>query len=138
MRCIPFLVFTLIYSVRLLAAEFQSSDLVGTWSGKAKDGTGITYRFHKDGSAIWLVDEPNFKRLAPSGLRAKFTVREKSPLWEIDIHDFEDTRFKNITFQAILQSVEKGKFKLEGLPTNRGKRPESFSEEAITFLRSES
>jgi hypothetical protein len=137
MRHFPFFVFTLIFSVRMLAAEFQSAELVGTWSGKAKDGTQVTYRFHKDGSVLWLVDEPNFKRQAPSGLRAKYTVRPKSPLWEIDIHDFEHAGFKNVSFHGILQPLEKNKVKIEGQPTNRGKRPQSFSDEAVIFSKTD-
>lgn len=138
MRYFLFLIFSSILSVALFGAEFQSSDLVGDWTGKAKDGTKITYSFHKDGSVVWMVDAPNFKRQAPSGLQAKYTVRTTSPIWEIDIHDFEAAPFKGITFQGILQPIENTKFKMDGMPSNRGKRPVTFGEEAIVFSKTDS
>jgi hypothetical protein len=119
------------------SAEFRNSDLIGHWSGKAKDGTKITYHFQKDGLVVWFVDEPHFKSEAPSGLRAKYTIRESSAAWELDIHDFEDIRFKKFIFQAIFQPVEKGRLKLEGLPSSRG-RPRIFSDEAIVFSKDDS
>jgi hypothetical protein len=137
-RHILFLVFSLILSVRMFGAEFQSSDLVGEWTGKAKDGTNVAmirYSFRKDGSAVWFLDEPSFKKNWPSGLQGKYTLRGKSPIWEIDIYDFEDARLKGITYQGILQPIEKGKFKMEGGPSNGGGRPIGFGEEAVVFSK---
>src|SRR5262249_22172138 len=132
-----FLIYLLLSLGRTQSAEFRNSDLIGHWSGKAKDGTKITYHFQKDGSVIWFVDEPHFKSEAPSGLRAKYTIRENSLMWELDIHDFEHMRFKKFTFQAIFQPVEKGRLKMEGVPSNRG-RPRVFSDEAIVLSKDDS
>jgi hypothetical protein len=122
-------------SVSLSGAEFQQSDLVGEWTGTANNGATIKYIFGADGSVAWFVDDPHFKADFPSGIRGKYAFRQKSPLCEIDIHDFESPRFKEIIFQGILQPLEKGKFKMEAAPSMGGPRPGSFDDEAIVFNR---
>jgi hypothetical protein len=137
MRILFSIVFSLVFSGRLLGADFQKSDLVGEWNGKAPDGSKVSYSFQKDGSVSNFVNSKNFKQMFPTGLQAKYTLREKSPFWEIDIYDFEDIRFKGITMQGIFQPLEKGKFKMEGMPSNSGARPSNFNEEAIVFTKVE-
>jgi len=117
------------------AASVQSPSFVGDWSGKAPDGTTVKYSLHKDGSAVWFVDEANFKQAFPSGLKAKYVIRDKSPFWEIDIYDFQDGPFKGVTFLGILQPIDDRKFKMEGMPSNHGDRPKSFDDQAITFTK---
>jgi hypothetical protein len=116
-------------------ASIQSLSFVGDWSGKAPDGTTVKYSLHKDGSVVWFVDEANFKQASPSGMKAKYVIREKSPFWEIDIYDFVDGRFKGVTFLGILQPIDDRTFKMEGAPSIDGDRPKSFDEEAITFTK---
>jgi|ERR1700722_8445173 len=135
MRVVSFILGLLLTVANCHCASLESSSFVGEWSGKAPDGTTVRYVFKKDGSAVWFVDEPDFKRMAPSGLRAKYVLREKSPLWEIDIYEFEDSHFKGVKFQGILQPIDEKKFKMQGLPSIQGERPKSFDKEAIVFTK---
>jgi hypothetical protein len=137
MRNVFSLILSLVFSGRLLGADFQKSDLAGEWNGKAPDGSKVSYSFQKDGSVTNFVDSSNFKQMFPTGLQAKYILREKSPFWEIDIYDFEDGRFKGITMQGILQPLDNGKFKMEGMPSNSGARPSNFDDEAIIFTKIE-
>ena len=116
--------------------KFEVSDLLGEWTGKAPDGSTLKYIFHKDGSVINFIDEAGFKAsYGPSGLQAKYVIREKSPKWEIDIYDYKDARLKGIIFQGILQPIEKGKFKMQGMPSTVGARPSDFDDQAIIFTK---
>ena len=81
LRNIFSLVLSLMFSGRLLGADFQKSDLVGEWNGKAPDGSKVSYSFQKDGSVSNFVDSTDFKQMFPAGLQAKYALREKSPLW---------------------------------------------------------
>ena len=136
-RIILSLFFSLVIFAIAFGGAFQSSDLVGTWTATSTDGTKVTFQFHKDGSAIWDVDEPNFRRVAPSGLKAKYSIREKAPLWEVDIYDFDSAAFKDIAFRAILQPVEKGKIRMNGVPSNQGPRPITFDKGAILLSKTD-
>ena len=120
----------------MLGGEFQSLDSVGDWTGKTKDGIKVKFRFQKDGSVVWFGYDPESEREFPPGVRAKYSVRGKSPLWEIDFQDFEEACVKSLTIQGILQPLEKGKFKMEW-PNCSRKRPGSFSEEAIIFTKTD-
>ena len=117
------------------AAETNKFNLLGEWQGKAKNGTIVRYAFKPGGDVVWTVEEPSFKRMMPNGLTAKFTVRETSPLWELDIDRFKDERFGEVTMRAILQPISATSFKMEGKPSNRGERPKAFTDEAIVFER---
>jgi hypothetical protein len=132
-------IFSVFFSLTIAAGAFggafQSSDLVGNWTGTSPDGMKVTFQFHKDGSAIWDIDEPNFKRQAPSGLKARYSIREKPPVWELDIYDFDSPAFKDIVFQAILEPVEIGKIRMNGGPSNRGPRPTAFDNGTIVFSK---
>ena len=70
------------------AAKFQRSDLIGEWSGTI--GTTSThFAFFEDGTmALWMGDQDFLKNL-PSELKGKFTLREASPFWELDIFEYE-------------------------------------------------
>jgi hypothetical protein len=129
--------FSLVVAAGAFGGDFQSSDLVGSWTGTDTDGTKVTLQFHKDGSATWDVDEPNFKRLAPSGLKAKYSIREKSPVWELDIYDFDSAAFKDGVFQAILQPVEMGKIRMNGAWSKHGLRPTSFGKGTIVISKTD-
>jgi hypothetical protein len=136
-RAIFSIISTLMFSNLLFGGDFQKSDLIGEWNGKAPDGAKVSYCFDKNGLVTNYVDSPGFKQLFPNGMTGKYVVREKSPFWEIDIYDFEDSRFKEITLQGILQPIDKGKFKMEGTPSNHGPRPKDFDEQAIVFTKVE-
>ncbi len=119
---------------------FQQSDLIGEWTSNLKTENSVTpikYIFQKDGSVLWLIDDPAFKHDWPSGIRGKYILRGNSLKWELDIYNFADARLKGITFQCILNPVGKRKLRMEGGPTRagQGERPKSFSEEAIILSK---
>ena len=108
----------------------------GRWSGTAEDGTKVTYSFTKDGHVTWYVDEENFKRAFPKGVAARYTISIAEPYWRIDIHDFEHPMFKDYTFLGIFEILSEKRFRMQGVPSkpiDRQKRPQKFTDEAVTF-----
>ena len=108
----------------------------GRWSGSAKDGSEISYSFTKDGDVTWYVVDENSKPAFPKGLVGKYKITIAKPYWKIDIHKFEHPMFKDVTFMGIFEVLGEKSFRLEGVPSkpsNRGKRPQKFTDEAITF-----
>lgn len=70
----------------------------GQWTGKAKNGTEVTYTFTKDGCVTWNVAEEDFKKAFPNGLKAKYAIRIAKPYAELDIFDFDAEQFKKVRF----------------------------------------
>src|SRR5262245_4899089 len=100
------------------------SDLFGTWTGIAPDGTRVSYTFTEDGSVVNTVKEKGFKfRFGSHGLKAKYAIREGNPYWELDIFDFKDFHLTEIVFRGILEPISANEFKMEGTPSNHGERP---------------
>jgi hypothetical protein len=101
-----------------------------TWSGKAPDGTIVSYEFFKTGKVIWRVEVKGEKKMQ---LEAKYKLVYAQPHLEIDIFDFVDPKFKGVVFRGIIEILGTNSFKMEGEPSIKGDRPEGFSEEAIEF-----
>ena len=134
MRFKLFIFCILLCSLGCRTASVQSRSIVGEWIGKGSDGR-VSFNFQKDGSVLWLDDKTNFKRMFPSGLSAKYVIREQSPFWEIDIYDFKDVLYECIIFRGILQSIDDRTFRMQGMPSNRGERPKNFDNKAVIFTK---
>jgi hypothetical protein len=100
------------------------------WSGKAPDGTTVSYEFSKKGKVIWRVEVKGEEKLE---LEAKYKLVYAKPHLKIDILDFVDPKFKGVVFRGIIQILGAENFKMEGKPSIKGDRPERFSDEAIEF-----
>jgi hypothetical protein len=129
-------------------AAFSEDDVVGKWSGKAPDGTTVCYVFHQDGSVQNVVENGEFRLwFGPFGVKASYILKPQRPrfrffrrkehLWEMDIFDYKDFRLHSITFQAILQPIDKRKFKMRGEPSNHAPRPGKFDSQTIVFEKRE-
>ena len=101
-----------------------------TWSGKAPDGTTVSYEFSKTGKVIWRVEVKGEEKVK---LEAKYKLVYAEPHLKIDILDFVDPDFKGVVFRGIIQILGSDSFKMEGTPSMEGDRPKAFSEEAIEF-----
>jgi len=109
---------------------------VGEWSGTARDRTVVKFDFRKDGTVIWDVSDPEFKKQFPSGLQAKYVLRATGELMEIDMDGFSDERFRDKRLLGILQATGKTSFKLEfNEHQENAPRPSKFSDEAIVFTK---
>jgi hypothetical protein len=104
--------------------------LQGKWVGSARDGTKVTYDFDKDGSITWYVDEENFTKMAPKGLKGKYKIQVADPVWQVDITDFDHPQFKQIAFLGIIEIVDAKSFRMEGRPNQR---PKEFGPAAVVF-----
>jgi len=118
--------------VRAEPAEFHIA-IQGRWSGTAIDGTKVSYSFTKEGNVTWYVDEENFKQAYPKGLVAKYKISIAKPYWKFDIHKFEHPMFKDIKFRGILEVLSEKSFRMEGVPSNLGERPEKFTKDSVMF-----
>lgn len=134
----------IILCIFLRAANAEQPDLLssihGHWSGKATDGTEISYFFTKDGKVTWYVGEKNFKKAFPSGLVGKYKITTAKPYSEIDISEFKHPIFKDFTYSGILEIIDKKNFRMEGVPSHlkkQTKRPKKFSKAAIIFQKSD-
>jgi hypothetical protein len=117
-------------------SDFHKSDLIGNWTGTAPNGVVVNYTFGEDGSVANLVEEEGFRwRFGQAGLRANYSIREGQPLWELDIFDFKDSQLNQIVFRGILQPIDSITFKMQGTPSNHGKRPGAFDGAAIVFRK---
>ena len=144
------LMLQLIVVVDGYSEDIKEFDLIGSWSGKALDGTVIRYEFAGGNKIIWFVDESNFKSAFPNGLSGKYEIspHEESKeigasiegvnikLFDLTISDFENFHYKTIKFLGILTTLSQSSFKYEGRPSNVGARPTSFTNEAIIFNKS--
>ncbi len=106
----------------------------GKWVGSAVDGTKVSYDFTKDGEITWFVEEENFKKSFPQGLKGKYKVRVAEPIWQLDITDFDSPQFKQFKFLGIITIVDAKSFRMEGRP---GQRPVKFGDEAVVFRAEE-
>jgi|SRR5579863_887503 len=108
--------------------------LEGKWIGNAPDETKITYEFTKDGAITWFVEEPNFMRAFPNGLKGKYKIRVADPAWQIDITDFDSPQFKEFQFLGIVTIINAKSFRMEGRP---GQRPKKYGDDAVVFRAEE-
>jgi hypothetical protein len=107
--------------------------LSGLWTGTAPDNTQIAYVFGPKGSVVWHVNEVNFQRFFPLGLKCKYLIRPGKPYWEMDLFEFGDPRFNESRFRAIVEIVDTRTFKTYGKPSSQGERPKDFTKDAVTF-----
>lgn len=114
------------------------SNINGKWSGKAPDGTEISYVFTKDGQLTWFVDEINFKKTFPKGLVGKYKILVAKPYTQIDISNFEHPAFKSFTYLGIIENIDKHSFRMEAVPSHpmrQNKRPDKFTKSAVIFQK---
>lgn len=133
-------VIVLVAAALTLAASHASAQdepirvtLSGLWTGSAPDDTQIAYVFGYDGSVVWQVNEVNFQRTFPLGLKGKYQLRPGKPYWEMDLFEFGDPRFNEVRFRAIMEIVDARTFKMDGKPSSQGERPKDFTKDAVTF-----
>jgi len=94
---------SILVAVAILGADAETGgesiavSFNGIWTAAAPDGTAITYDFQGADTVVWFVEEPNFKKMWPNGLRGKYKVRVARPLWEINIEKFESPEFKDFS-----------------------------------------
>lgn len=115
-----------------------SSNIHGRWSGKAPDGTEVSYTFTKDGHVTWYVDEKNFKKIFPKGFVGKYKITVAKPYTKIDINNFEHPAFKSFTYLGIIKNIDKQRFRMEAVPSHpmrQAKRPDKFTRNAVIFQK---
>lgn len=113
----------------------ENDFLIGEWSGTSKEGSTVTYKFEPNGMLTWDVNEASFRQNAPFGLRAKYTIRKRDGLWEIDIYDFDSPQLKDYEFKGIIRPMLEGRFDMEPPSPDSLERPQSFTDNAIIFIK---
>jgi hypothetical protein len=130
-RRIPVLVaLVLAFTSPVVGALVEKFDLVGEWVGTPAPGTTVRYVFKTNGEVVWIVEE-NSK--APVRTEAHYTLDEGTGLRSLDIHDFDARQMRGIRLLGIMEPLTPSTFKFDGVPSNKGQRPPTWTTNALVF-----
>jgi hypothetical protein len=119
----------------------ESRSLEGTWTGTDQAGNGMTFVFGDDGRAEWIL-EPNMPggaTMAPETIGMAYATDPSTDPATIDFSDFDFEPLQGTTTYGIYEFTEDGAFRIDLEPAGPGQdasvRPDSFSDETVTFTR---
>lgn len=96
----------------------------------------MRFVFLPTGEVTWFVNELGFIKLAPSGLRGRYSLRPSFPYYDLGIDSFQDSRFAGFRMLGILRPISPSQFVLDFLPpSNRDTRLKNFTSKAVVFSR---
>jgi hypothetical protein len=116
------------------AGEGGDERLIGSWSGRAASGVVVHYRFTA-GEVVWDVDDPDFKREFPGGIRATYALEPGEKYLHIDMYDFQHEKLKHFTLRGILQFRDANRFRMTAPNEPTAVRPVDFDRHTVEFTR---
>lgn len=119
-----------------IAAEGRIDDerIFGSWTGKAKTGIVMQYRF-TDREVFWNVDDEEFRKEFPGGIQAKYSLEKGEKYLNIDMYDFDKDKLRNFTLRGILQFRDANNFRMTAPNEPTANRPHEFDENTVEFTR---
>lgn len=121
----------------------ESQTLEGRWSGTDGGGNHMTFVFGDDGRAEWIM-QPNVPgaTIPPETIRMAYVADESADPATIDFSDFDFEPLQGTTTYGIYEFTDDRSFRMDLEPAGPGQdasvRPDSFSDETVTFTRAES
>ena len=118
--------------------------LEGTWTGTDPAGNHMTFVFGGDGMAEWILQPnmPGGATMAPETIRMAYAADPSAEPATIDFSDFDFEPLQGTTTYGIYEFTEQGAFRIDLEPAGPGQdatvRPDSFSDETVTFTRATS
>jgi hypothetical protein len=121
-----------------MAAESRigAERIVGSWTGHANTGIVIRYRF-TDQNVLWNIDDAEFTKEFPDGIRAKYRLEPGEKYLHIDMYDFENAQLKHFTLRGIVQFRDANRFRMTAPNGPVATRPREFDEHTVEFTRAE-
>jgi hypothetical protein len=119
----------------------ESRSLEGTWTGTDQAGNGMTFVFGDDGRAEWILapNMPGGATMAPETIGMAYATDASADPATIDFSDFDFEPLQGTTTYGIYEFTEDGAFRIDLEPAGPGQdasvRPDSFSDETVTFTR---
>jgi len=105
-------------------------DLVGEWVGTPAPGATLRYVFKSNGEVVWIVEEQG---KAPVRTEAHYTLYDGPGMRGIDIHDFDARQMRGIRLLGIMEPLTSSSFKFDGVPSNIGQRPATWTTNAMVL-----
>jgi hypothetical protein len=112
------------------AAPVEKFDIVGEWVSTPAPGTTVRYVFKTNDEVVWVVEESG---KAPVRAEAHYTLYEGVGLRCLDIHHFEARQMRDIRLLGIMEPLTTNTFKFDGVPSNKGERPPTWTTNALVF-----
>jgi hypothetical protein len=121
-----------------MAAESSigTERIVGSWTGHANTGIVIKYRF-TDQNVVWNIDDAEFTKEFPGGIRAKYRLEPGEKYLHIDMYDFDNAQLKHFTLRGIVQFRDANRFRMTAPNGPTVTRPREFDEHTVEFTREE-
>jgi hypothetical protein len=119
----------------------ESRSLEGTWTGTDQAGNGMTFVFGDDGRAEWILapNMPGGATMAPETIGMAYATDASADPATIDFSNFDFEPLQGTTTYGIYEFTEDGAFRIDLEPAGPGQdasvRPDSFSDETVTFTR---